>query len=76
MPAKPGRTRFKIKQKYHDDVLDLDDGLLSGSLDRLAILCDVAFESSFLLNILARHSSLGGGKKNGFHTRTFWMRAK
>lgn len=48
-----------IKQnKYHDDVLDLDEGLLSGSFDKLAILWDVALESSFLFDILARHKSL------------------
>lgn len=44
-------------EKYHEDVLDLEEGLLSGSFDRLAILCDVAF-SSFLFDILARHKSL------------------
>lgn len=51
------RHSVKTKQKYHEDVLDLDDGLLSGSLDRLAILWDVALVSSFLLDILALHKS-------------------
>lgn len=46
-----------FKQNYHEDVLDLDEGLLSGSFDRLAILCDVAFDSSFLFDILDRHNS-------------------
>jgi len=47
----------KYIEKYHEDVLDLEEGLLSGSFDRLAILCDAAF-SSFLFDILARHKSL------------------
>jgi len=49
---------FQQSKRYHEDVLDLEEGLLSGSFDRLAILCDVAFDSSFLFDILARHNSL------------------
>jgi len=47
-----------MTKKYQEDVLDLEEGLLSGSFDKLAILWDVAFGSSFLFDIRARHNSL------------------
>lgn len=47
-----------MTRKYQEDVLDLEEGLLSGSFDKLAILWDVAFGSSFLFDIRARHNSL------------------
>jgi len=46
-----------MTKKYHEDVLDLEEGLLSGSFDKLAILWDAAFGSSFLFDIRARHNS-------------------
>lgn len=56
----PKRIHFVLVimiKKYHEDVLDLEEGLLSGSFDKLAILWDAAFGSSFLFDILARHNS-------------------
>lgn len=52
-----------MTKKYQEDVLDLEEGLLSGSFDKLAILWDVAFGSSFLFDIRARHNSLVKKKK-------------